>query len=275
MKSVLQLILTYIVLGVSLSWAGPVPSEHAGHGAPIAASSHGHEAANTAGLVLKTDPVEVRPGISVRLIMRLVDAHGGVIKDFEISHEKKVHLIIVRQGLDTFAHLHPDVTASGELSATHVFTVPGTYLLYADHKPKGSEVATAMATLVVLGPDVPAKMLKVDVPGQVRTVDLVADIQVEKRQDVQRIRFALSGPDGARISNLEPYLGAMGHLVVVSADGKKYVHAHPVADSGQEIAFDAHFPGSGLYKGWGQFKRSGAVFDIPFVIGIGEEGRVP
>ena len=62
----------------------------------------------------------------------------------------------------------------------------------------------------------------------------------------------------------------MGHLVVVSADGKKYVHAHPVADSGQKIAFDAHFPGSGLYKGWGQFKRSGVVFDIPFVIGIGE-----
>ena len=62
----------------------------------------------------------------------------------------------------------------------------------------------------------------------------------------------------------------MGHLVVLSADGTKYVHAHPLtaqASTGT-VEFEVHFPEPGTYKVWGQFQRGGKVFTIPAVIGI-------
>jgi hypothetical protein len=66
-------------------------------------------------------------------------------------------------------------------------------------------------------------------------------------------------------------MGAMGHLVVISADAKQYVHAHPASGGGGdkgEVAFAAHFPQPGLYKGWGQFKRAGRVAVVPFVVRV-------
>lgn len=65
-------------------------------------------------------------------------------------------------------------------------------------------------------------------------------------------------------------MGAMGHLVILSADGKEYVHAHPADGKTAPgvVAFQAHFPKAGLYKGWGQFKRGGQVRVVPFVVNL-------
>ena len=59
-------------------------------------------------LMVKTDPAEVKAGQPTRLSLMIHDAGGAMLKDFEVVHEKKVHLIIVRDGLDQFAHIHPD-----------------------------------------------------------------------------------------------------------------------------------------------------------------------
>ncbi len=73
------------------------------------------------------------------------------------------------------------------------------------------------------------------------------------------IRFEISDPAGTPVTDLQTYMGAMGHLVVLSQDGKQYVHAHPADDKkamSNVVAFNAHFPQAGLYKGWGQFTAS-------------------
>jgi hypothetical protein len=61
--------------------------------------------------------------------------------------------------------------------------------------------------------------------------------------------------------DLQPYMGAMGHLVVISADGKQYVHSHTASEktAANVIAFGVHFGKAGIYKGWGQFLRAGTV----------------
>jgi len=68
---------------------------------------------------------------------------------------------------------------------------------------------------------------------------------------------------------LEPYMGELGHLMFVSAAGE-YVHVHPAGgDAARDtVEFGAHFPGPGLYKGWGQFKRGGRVLVVPFVVKV-------
>ena len=84
------------------------------------------------------------------------------------------------------------------------------------------------------------------------------------------IVFDLSDEHGQPVNDLEPYLGAMGHLVILSADGKQFVHAHPdaAAEKSNKVKFGAHFPNAGIYKGWGEFQRAGTVHTIPFVIEV-------
>jgi hypothetical protein len=62
----------------------------------------------------------------------------------------------------------------------------------------------------------------------------------------------------------------MGHLVIISADGKLYVHAHAVEGKSANgvVEFAAHFTQAGIYKAWGQFQRAGQVYTVPFVLKV-------
>lgn len=211
----------------------------------------------------------IEPGEPVSLTCSLVDPHGAAVSDLEVVHEKKLHLIIVRAGLDVFTHLYPQVTADGSFSTTLVFPVAGTYFLYADVKPKGGGAVTVMTELQVQGEAPVALPLEPHVPGRILASTIGADIGLEKVSGAHRISFALCGPDGSPVTDLEPYLGAKGHLVIISEDGKQYVRIHPV-DGGNatEVIFEANFPGQGLYKAWGQFQRAGQVHELPFAVRI-------
>jgi hypothetical protein len=200
------------------------------------------------------------------------DAGGAMVKDFDVVHEEKVHMIIVRDGLDQFAHLHPAVDAAGNLSATFTFPTGGTYRLYADHQPAGGKQATAIGELNVPGEAPPAPVLTPDVPGKVKGDGLNAQVTLSnvKPGSAATVRFELTDAAGKPLPDLQPYLGAMGHLVVLSSDGKEYVHAHPADDKlpKQVVAFQVHFTKPGVYKGWGQFRWKEEVRVIPFVVKV-------
>ena len=235
-------------------------------------SSHDHGASGVDMLIVSTKPRQLKAKEPAELKMMIHAADGRMLKDFEVSHEKKVHLIVVREGLDQFAHLHPDVDDKGNLSVTHTFPVPGTYRLFADYKPSGSGPALATAELRIPGEQPEVAPLQPNVPGLVTGDGLDAQVAVEKTGTglAAIVSFRLQNTEGEAVSDLEPYLGAMGHLVIVSADSKQYVHAHPEEQqAGQtDVRFEAHFPEAGLYKGWGQFQRRGQVYTVPFVVNL-------
>ncbi|OAI45767.1 hypothetical protein AYO44_12390 [Planctomycetaceae bacterium SCGC AG-212-F19] len=222
--------------------------------------------------MVQTDPAPVVVGKPTALKLMIHDASGAVIKNFDVVHEQKVHLIIVRDGLDQFAHVHPAVDAAGNLTVTYTFPTGGTYRLYADHQSAGGKQATAIAELKVAGDAPPAPSLTPDVPGKVRGDGFDAHVAVDnaKAGGAATVRFELT-EGGKPLTGLQPYLGAMGHLVVLSSDGKQYVHAHPADDkvaSGNIVTFQAHFTKPGLYKGWGQFRWKDEVRVIPFVVKV-------
>jgi len=242
------------------------PDDHGEH-------AHGSEmsAEPAAQLILSSTPERPRAGQPVELRIMLHDASGQMLKEFEPTHTKLAHLIIVREGLDEFAHLHPTVDATGNITATHTFPSGGSYLVFLDHKPVGKPPATSQAKLVVEGDSPPAPALKPDVPGTIEGDGLQATVSMRSSTDnAQVVNFKVQDERGKPVSDLEPYLGAMGHLVVLSADGGQYVHAHPLTESAPDgnVEFEVHFPGPGTYKGWGQFQRGGRVFTIPAVMKV-------
>jgi hypothetical protein len=69
---------------------------------------------------------------------------------------------------------------------------------------------------------------------------------------------------GVPIGDLEPYLGASGHLLVVNQDTTAAIHAHPedvpgAGKTGPTVTFAPVFPAPGRYKMWAQFQRKGTV----------------
>jgi hypothetical protein len=82
--------------------------------------------------------------------------------------------------------------------------------------------------------------------------------------------------NGQPLTDVEPYLAAMGHCVIVSEDGQTYLHSHPEqlltpssdARGGPDVAFHTRFPRPGRYKVWGQFQRGGKVLVADFVVNV-------
>jgi hypothetical protein len=104
---------------------------------------------------------------------------------------------------------------------------------------------------------------------------------------------------GKPVADLERYLGAPAHIVIISEDTSDFLHVHPTekgkmngsstgemkrmegmdhpenekanAGKGQiasEISAHTSFPRPGLYKVWAQFQRSGRVITVPFVVRV-------
>ena len=74
----------------------------------------------------------------------------------------------------------------------------------------------------------------------------------------------LTDAKGRPVRDLEPWLGALGHLLLVQQDAETFAHAHPddrergVGRDGR-IPFLVRLPKPGVYKGWLQFQRGGKV----------------
>lgn len=239
--------------------------EHEGHG------DHGAPAAPSE-LTVVTMPATPAAGQVTELSLQILGTDQKTVTKFDILHEKLAHLIIVREGLDEFAHLHPDVSDDGTLRIKHDFGKAGPYRLFVDYQPVGGAPSLATGRLAVAGDDSPAAALTPNAGTPIASGDLEATVEITPAAEGTTIRFRITGADGKAIGNLQPYLGAMGHLVVIKSGTLDYVHAHPVGNSKTApdgvVEFEAHLPSAGTYKAWGQFRHNERVLTFPVVLQI-------
>ena len=229
-----------------------------------------HGSGATAMLMVESEPVEAKAAQPTTLRLMIHEASGAMVKDFEQLQEQKVHLIIASEGLDQFAHVHPQIDLTGTMTTVFSFPTGGKYRLYADYQPTGKGPAVAISEMKIAGETPRAPDLKPNAPGQIKGDGLSADVSIDdsKANGATRIVFRLLDASGTSVVDLQPYMGAMGHLVIISADGKQYVHAHSKDKKATDgkVEFEAHIMKPGIYKAWGQFQREGAVRIVPFVM---------
>lgn len=247
----------------------PHQSGHAGH------ADHAHHTPRAdapAGLHVNVESTGMlEPGKPVDLRLAVHDAAGKQVTRFETVHEYPMHLAIVRKGLDTFAHLHPEILPDGRARVTYTFPAAGEYRLFVDVQPAGMAPTSAAARVMVGRNPQAAPALVVNTPGRVSADGVQAEISFDDpAADAPAIRFELFDAGGKPIESLQPYLGARGHLQLVRADSELYVHTHPLdaqpGDAPNVAVFHAEFQSAGIYKGWGQFQIDGTLRIVPFVI---------
>ena len=122
-----------------------------GHGAP---SGTGHDpgpsaatvrglSASTDGLTLELDRTPISRGVTTDVAFRIRDRFGVAVRDFEVEHDKRMHLIVVRRDLTGFQHLHPTMAGSGTWHAGLTPPEAGSYRVFADFKHDGRNVTLA------------------------------------------------------------------------------------------------------------------------------------
>jgi hypothetical protein len=207
-----------------------------------------------------------RAGEAVDLQIRVRD-RDNARPAFEIVHEAPVHLVIVRRDLGVFAHEHPTAGDDGRFQTRYTFPSGGDYHLFADVAPKGAGSQILMARIHVAGAN--SGPTPVQTPPDCAVELLTAVIPSGKTTSVA---FRLRTGAGEPVRDLEPYLGAAGHLMIVHEDAVTFVHSHPERDlepQSGELRFLCRLPKPGVYRGWLQFRRFGRVQTAEFQIRAG------
>lgn len=206
----------------------------------------------------------------IRIAIKKTD--GEAVEAFDLNHEKLLHLMVISKDLSYFNHIHPEYVGGGVFEIRNVFPAGGDYRLIADLKPTGGDSMTKMEWISIEG--AAAEAVPVEPSLEVQSAGGTnVKLSIEKLGVKQEttLRFAMKDEKSGRlVTDLEPYLGAIGHVVVLSEDGERYVHVH--AEEGQGAGpvavFETQFPSSGIYKIWGQFGRNGEVFTVSYVVNV-------
>jgi hypothetical protein len=208
----------------------------------------------------------------------------------DVQHEKKLHLIIVSKDLSYFDHVHPEYQASGSYDITVLpqgkdysttafrnetkFEKGGDYILFADYVPNGSTHQLDRFEINVAG--TPYEPKKFTAPKTVSTADgYEVSLVPNGGKFVSKGTMHIAGiikKDGKEIAadQLENYLGAKAHVVMISENTKDYLHVHPEVIAGR-LDLQTEFGKPGIFRGWLQFQKGGTVHTADFVLNV-EEG---
>jgi hypothetical protein len=247
----------------AISDHGSAASDHdsgmAGH--ESAMSGHG----SATGLALRPEGRRLAAGQAVAWRFRIVDAHGETVRRFEREQTKLLHLILVRSDLSGYQHLHPTLGADGTFSIPIEVERPGRYRAIADFTSGGERH--------VLDTDLRAPGRAVETPLPAPSTVARTDGYTVRLQRPAALRAGDSAPlsfevsrAGRPVRDLQPYLGAYGHLVALHVPDLDYSHIHPVGEdlAKGSVSFEAELPEPGSYRLFVQFRAGGRVHTAAF-----------
>jgi hypothetical protein len=237
------------------------------------------------GMKLELAQTELPRRKRSELSFRILGNDGEAVRDFEVEHEKRMHLIVVRRDMEGFQHLHPTMAADGMWSTPLTLAEAGSYRVFADFK-RGGKNATLASDLAVDGP-----ASWEPIPASADTARATGDFDVrlsgERSSAGSESELSFEVTRDGRPVKVDPYLGARGHLVALREGDLAYLHVHPVeagsgsgegehgeAEGGHDageaksedgpIAFATEFPTDGRYRLFLQFQVDGEVQTAAF-----------
>jgi hypothetical protein len=267
---------------------GPPPrgaGPEAGHGATAPGGRHGQAtaagadepgglASSAGGWTLVPATTALTPGRPEPFAFRVTGPDGAAATAFEVEHDKRMHLIVVRRDASGFQHLHPTMDPDGTWRVPLSVEAGGAYRAFADFTPAGGPATTLGVDLLAAGrfdpvPHRPSRQATVDgyqvglagdlVPGRASTLTLTV------------------GREGRPVTDLQPYLAAYGHLVALREGDLAYLHVHPEGapgdgrtPAGPEIVFTAQVPSAGTYRLFLDFRHGGTVHTAAFTVTAGD-----
>ncbi|MFI6227603.1 hypothetical protein ACIBCR_09835 [Micromonospora echinospora] len=260
---------------------GPVTPAESGH--PDAGHTEGgggHEdapggvGAHLPGGLLVSDQGYTLTPVSTpanEFAFRVTGPDGHVVTAFDVEHDKRMHLIVARRDLAGFRHVHPAMDPDGTWRIASPLAEPGSWRAFADFTPTGAKPLTLGVDVAVPGGFTPRPL---PAPAATATVDGYAvTLTGELRPGAASELTLTVRRDGDPVTDLQPYLGAYGHLVALRQGDLAYVHVHPDGAPGDgrtrpgpEVRFRAEVPSAGTYRLFLDFQHGGTVRTAEFTV---------
>jgi hypothetical protein len=222
---------------------------------------------------LDSKAIVVTEGAAPKLILSIDDSvwrhrndsawlarrRGSSWTPFIEDHGKLMHLFLIRDDMNAFAHFHPTTTDTVSFPVALPALPAGHYRVFADVVHE-SGYAQTMVTSVNVDRDISAASAPpldpddswlVGAAGKGNTTTLADGSTLTwVRSGAQTVagreaglRFEVRNADGSA-ATLEPYMGMAGHAVVAREDGSVFVHLHPsgTISMASQMAFEIREP---------------------------------
>ncbi|MEJ7609247.1 MAG: hypothetical protein WKF37_23985 [Bryobacteraceae bacterium] len=235
---------------------------------------------------------QVLPGTSGQrsgLIFTVFDPNKKQVTEFDIVHERSFHLFIISQDLKVYQHIHPLQQPDGSLVVDTVLPQPGNYHIICDFSPTAGFPQVLRRHLRTSGVQLPLQPVQARIiPDRVLTksvngtrFELILDPAVAVAGALRGLTAGTDESTGKPVEDLQPYLGAWGHTVIMSEDATDYLHSHPTVnvrkrEDGQrirspvEVSFNTFFSRAGRYRIWSQFQRRDTLATVSFDVEVAQ-----
>ncbi|MGO4616607.1 hypothetical protein AB4305_13725 [Nocardia sp. 2YAB30] len=259
------------------------PAAHEDRSAPGGSRSDdipGGMMATDRGYTLRLDTTQTTAAPNVPLRFRILNRDGAPVTRYVRSHDKDLHLIVVRRDMVAFQHVHPVLDGNGTWSVPLDLTRSGDYRVFADFVPEDGDNLILGADLRVAGgydpQPLPPAATTSTVGGYTGTLDGSVIPGKASKVTVSMHR------DGKPVTDLQPYLGAYGHLVALRATDLAYLHVHPdghpgdgVTASGPSITFSVTAPSADDYRLFLDFQHEDVVRTAEFTLTVAPNATTP
>ena len=242
---------------------GPAAAEHVPGGLQITEDGY--------TLALTEDIAPAGP--ATPLSFSVLGPDGAPVTRYETAHDEDLHLVAVRRDLTGYQHVHPQLGADG-VWRTPLALEPGSWRLFADFTAAADGEGRVLgADLAVPGAFEPQPL---PAPATVSEVDGYTVVLGGELTPGEESELTLSvSRDGVPVTDLEPYLGAYGHLVALRDGDLAYLHVHPADEDGArpspgpQVRFATTAPSAGTFRLFLDFKHDGQVRTAEFTVPAG------
>ncbi len=221
--------------------------------------------------------VPVGKAVRLRITVRDRDTNEAITR-FDEMHERLLHLFVVSSDLRYFDHVHPAPTVEGSFEIPLTFPRAGAYRLVTDLLPTGGTPQTLQHTLLTAGRATAVRAM--EPPPDAETLESTAgDVRARlvtggarAGDDAHLVIELTDQKSSGPVTDVEPYLGAWGHMFLASRDLADVVHSHPLIDEttagGPRITFQTLFARDGWYRVWTQVQRRGRLLTFEFTVRV-------
>lgn len=180
------------------------------------------------------------------------------------NHEKFMHLIIVSEDLKDFLHLHPEKVDVNYFEQEINLSNERKYKAFVDIIVEGKDYVIKPIAINSSNKNEQKSPLKLDTLNKKR----IQEYHIEMEHGHFVVNKTIELKFNIKNAIPDPYLGALGHVVIIDEQAEKFIHVHP--KSNIDTIFEVQFEKAGIYKLWAEFKFGQDIIAFPYVFSVTE-----
>ena len=252
--------------------------EHAGM--DMGGASHNHGAATLKIALAASGAFIAGKPQSVTLTLTDVKTGAPLGPDqLTLAHTKKLHLLIIDESLTDYQHIHPVAgTKAGEWIFSFTPKFGRTYKVWADATRADGNQEYVFADLAAGSEKAPAPDAKPIATAEKDSLKFALSFAgpVKAGEGAMGSVAVIDVKTGKPFNQLQPIMGAFGHVVAFSRDWSSIEHVHPLGDepskdtdrSGPVIGFHMEPQNAGLLRVFVQILANGKETIVPFTVTV-------